>query len=351
MKSSLCSMLPVPTEIDRDNLKNGDEFMSSNTEINRNKGINKAGVTPEAVVSLLAKNYLIITLIVLVIAGTFLSNKFLMTRNILNIFLQNSMMTMISMGMLLTIITGGIDLSVGSVVALSGCLASGFIQGGMNTLAAVFLAVLLMTLVGLVSGLLVSFGKIAPFIVTLAMMTIVRGMAYIYQVGADRRIDGSPLPEVINSNVGIIPVPVIIMAAAVIIAAFILGKTTFGRSVYAIGGNVETARLAGINVKLNLIIVYMISSFLAALAGIILAGRLSMGTALVGQGFEMDAIASVVVGGASLAGGTGTVLNTLMGAFIIGILANIMNLMGIAAYPQMIIKGIIILAAVLVRKD
>jgi ribose transport system permease protein len=113
----------------------------------------------------------------------------------------------------------------------------------------------------------------------------------------------------------------------------------------------ETARLAGINVNLNLILVYVISAVLAALSGIILAGRLSMGTALVGQGFELDAIAAVVVGGASLAGGTGTVLNTLMGAFIIGILANIMNLMGIAAYPQMIIKGVIILAAVLIRRE
>ncbi len=298
----------------------------------------------------LGKNYLIVTLVILIIAGMILSNKFFMTRNILNILLQNSMMTIISMGMLFAIITGGIDLSVGSVVALSGCLVAGFIQGGVSTLPAVSLVLLLMALVGMTSGILVSYGRIAPFIVTLAMMTIVRGLAYIYQIGADRRIDGTALTETINSNIGIIPVPIIIMAIVVILAGFILGKTTFGRSVYAIGGNSETARLAGINVNLNVILVYIISSVLAAISGIILAGRLSMGTALVGQGFELDAIAAVVVGGASLSGGTGTAVNTLMGAFIIGILANIMNLMGVAAYPQMIIKGVIIVAAVLIKR-
>ncbi|CEP68200.1 ABC transporter, permease [Moorella glycerini] len=305
----------------------------------------------KALINFFAKYYLVFTLLVLIITGSVLSDKFLMTRNIVNVLLQNSIMTIISMGMLFTIITGGIDLSVGSIVALSGCLVAGFIQGGMSIFQATFISLLLMSLIGLCSGILVSYGKIAPFIVTLAMMTIVRGMAYIYQVGADRRIDGTALPEIINSNVGIVPVPVIVMAIIVVIAGFILEKTTFGRGVYAIGGNVETARLAGINVNLHLILVYIISAVLAALSGIILAGRLSMGTALVGQGFELDAIAAVVVGGASLSGGTGTVVNTLMGAFIIGILANIMNLLGIAAYPQMIIKGIIIIAAVLIRKE
>ena len=298
----------------------------------------------------LGKNYLVVTLVILIIAGMVLSNKFFMARNILNILLQNSMMTIISMGMLFAIITGGIDLSVGSVVALSGCLVAGFIQGGANTLPAISLVLLLMALVGMTSGILVSYGRIAPFIVTLAMMTIVRGLAYIYQIGADRRIDGTALTETINSNIGIIPVPIIIMAIVVIVIGFILEKTTFGRGVYAIGGNSETARLAGINVNLNVILVYTISSVLAAISGIILAGRLSMGTALVGQGFELDAIAAVVVGGASLSGGTGTAVNTLMGAFIIGILANIMNLMGVAAYPQMIIKGVIIVAAVLIKR-
>ncbi len=319
------------------------ELKEKNLKINRK-------IMLDSLPGFLGKNYLVVTLVILIIAGMVLSNKFFMARNILNILLQNSMMTIISMGMLFAIITGGIDLSVGSVVALSGCLVAGFIQGGANTLPAISLVLLLMALVGMTSGILVSYGRIAPFIVTLAMMTIVRGLAYIYQIGADRRIDGTALTETINSNIGIIPVPIIIMAIVVIVIGFILEKTTFGRGVYAIGGNSETARLAGINVNLNVILVYTISSVLAAISGIILAGRLSMGTALVGQGFELDAIAAVVVGGASLSGGTGTAVNTLMGAFIIGILANIMNLMGVAAYPQMIIKGVIIVAAVLIKR-
>lgn len=296
------------------------------------------------------KNYLLVCFIVLVFACMILSNKFMTTRNIMNILLQNSMYAIIGIGMLFVIIAGGIDLSVGSVVALSVCFTAGFIQDNMGVMAVV-VVLILMALVGLVTGILVTYGKVAPFVATLAMMTILRGEAYIYQVGSDRRIDGTFLPNFINSNVGGIPTPVIIMVIIVVISAFTLGKTTFGRSIYAIGGNAETARLAGINVKLHVILVYVISGVLAGLAGIILAGRLSMGTALVGEGFELDAIAAVVVGGAALSGGTGTVMNTVIGAFIIGVLANIMNLMGVAAYPQMIIKGVIILIAVMARRD
>jgi ribose transport system permease protein len=322
--------------------------MNNITEVKAN---NKNSITAKRILWFVGKNYLIVTLIVLIIVGSMLSGKFLTTRNILNVLLQNSMTTITAMGMLLAIITGGIDLSVGSVIALSGCLVAGFIQGGMNILAAVFITILIMSLLGLLSGVLVSYGKVAPFIVTLAMMTIIRGMAYMYQVGSDRRIDGTFLTEFINSNIAMIPIPVYIMVIVVVIIAFILTKTTFGRGIYAIGGNSETARLAGINVKFTLIAVYVISAILTTVSGIIMAGRLSMGTALVGQGFEMDAIASVVVGGAALAGGTGSVRDTVIGAFIIGVLANIMNLMGVAAYPQMIIKGVIIVVAVLIHKE
>lgn len=322
--------------------------MNNLTELKAN---NKSSMTAKKILGFVGKNYLIVTLIALIIVGSMLSDKFLTARNILNVLLQNSMTTITAMGMLLAIITGGIDLSVGSVIALSGCLVAGFIQGGMNLLAAVLLTIIIMSLLGLCSGVLVSYGKVAPFIVTLAMMTIIRGMAYMYQVGSDRRIDGTFLTDFINSNFAMIPIPVYIMVIVVVVIAFILTKTTFGRGIYAIGGNSETARLAGINVKFTLIAVYVISAILTTISGIIMAGRLSMGTALVGQGFEMDAIASVVVGGAALAGGTGNVRNTVIGAFIIGVLANIMNLMGVAAYPQMIIKGVIIVVAVLIHKE
>lgn len=299
----------------------------------------------------MARYYLLIALVLLIVAGIFLSDKFLTTKNILNVLLQNSMLAIFSMGMLFVIITGGIDLSVGSIVALSACLIAGSIQNNINIFLGLLMTISILAVVGVFTGALVSFGKIAPFIATLAMMTIIRGAAYIYQVGSDRRIDGTILPKVINSSIGFVPIPIIIMIFIVGLSAFILSRTVFGRAVYAIGGNYETARLAGINVKMHLIVVYVISAVFASISGIILAGRLSLGTALVGTGYELDGIAAVVVGGASLMGGSGTVLNTLMGAFILGFLSNIMNLMGVAAYPQMITKGFIILIAVLVKRD
>jgi ribose transport system permease protein len=173
----------------------------------------------------------------------------------------------------------------------------------------------------------------------------------MYQVGQNRRIDGTFLPSFIQNNLFGIPVPVIILAIIFVIFGFILKKTKYGRGIYAIGGNAETARLAGINVKKYLIITYSVAGLLFGIAGMILAGRLSMGTATVGEGYELDAIASVVVGGATLSGGVGSVTKTLIGAFLMGVLINIMNLMGIASYPQMILKGIIIVLAVLAYRE
>jgi ribose transport system permease protein len=296
-------------------------------------------------------HYLPIVLCLLIISGALLSPKFLAVRNIMNVLLQNSMTTITSVGMLFVIITGGIDLSVGSVLALSGCLMAGFLQNGINTMFALFLVLVLMALTGAVNGTIVSVGRVAPFVATLSMMTIVRGIAYIYQVGADRRIDGTFFSNFINSSRLMIPIPVIIMVAVIIIAWFLLEKTVFGRAVYAVGGNQETSRLAGINVTLVLICVYAISGIFSACSGVIMSGRLSLGTAIVGEGAESDAIAAVVVGGATLNGGRGTVLGTVMGAFIIGILVNIMNLMQVPAYQQMLTKGVIILIAVMTRRS
>jgi ribose transport system permease protein len=303
------------------------------------------------IIILLKENYIAIAFIALLVAGSFLSDKFLLMTNLRNVTLQTSMIAIISIGMLFTIISGGIDLSVGSIVALAGCLAAGFTQGGMDPLLTIGFVLVLMAIAGSFSGLLVSVGNVAPFIATLAAMTIWRGASYIYQVGQDRRIDGTPFVKTIAGYIGPIPVPVIIMVVVAVIAAFVLRKTTFGRSIYAVGGNKEAAKFSGINVNFHLTSVYMISAALAGLSGMILAGRLALGTALVGIGYELDAIAAVVVGGASLMGGTGTVLNTLLGAFIIGFLNNILNLMGVAAYPQMIIKGVIIIAAVIWKRN
>lgn len=318
--------------------------------MNVEKSSVKDSKTARLIMGFISEHYLFIILIALIIAGSVLSPKFLTTRNIMNVLLQNSMNAIVAMGMLFVIITGGIDLSVGSIYAFAGCLVAGFLQGGMNTITAVLIVLLLMAVMGAISGTLVGVGKVAPFIATLAMMTIIRGAAYIYQIGSDRRIDGTPLTNFIGSSFLMVPTPVFIMAVVVAITWIILGKTTIGRSIYAVGGNIEASRLSGIRIPLTLIVVYAFSAVTAGASGIIMTGRLSLGTAIVGEGAEMDAIASVVVGGASLSGGKGSVINTLIGAFIIGLLVNIMNLMHVPAYPQMITKGIIILVAVLWKK-
>jgi len=306
---------------------------------------------PRKVIDIFQKYYIVLAFLGMMVAGTIASPYFLTLNNFRNVSLQLSMNVIIALGMLFTVISGGIDLSVGSIVALGGCLVAGFTQDGYSPGLAILMAIGLMGLAGSVSGLLVSKAKIAPFIATLATMTIWRGVSYIYQTGSDRRIDGTKIVDILTGRVGPIPVAVIIMVVVGVISWYVLNKTSFGRSVYAVGGNKEAARLAGINVDVALTSVYMISGILAGLSGILLAARLSLGTALVGQGYELDAIASVVVGGASLSGGKGRVINTILGAFIIGFLNNILNLAGVAAYPQMIIKGVIIVAAVMLKKE
>jgi ribose transport system permease protein len=302
------------------------------------------------VLSFLFKNYLFVSLFLLVVASSFLTDNFLTQQNLINILVQNSTIAIVSFGMLYVIITGGIDLSVGSMVALAVCLTAGLLNSGMPIFLAVLIVIVILVLVGTVSGTLVTVGKIEPFIATLAMMTIVRGIAYMYQVGSVNVISNETFLSAFGGNIGPIPIPVLYMVGTAFLLHFVLKNTTFGRKVYAIGGSKEAARLVGISVRNNLIMVYAISGLLAALAGIIMASRLRVGTALVGQGLELDAIAAVVIGGAAFSGGKGRILNTLIGAFIIGILGNIMNLMGVAAYPQMVIKGIIIVIAVLARR-
>jgi len=303
-----------------------------------------------SILQVLEQWYTLLAFIAIIIAGSILSPDFFTVTNFRNVSLQLSMAVIIAIGMLCTIVTGGIDLSVGSVVALAGCIAAGLTQQGISAVPAILLVLVLMGVAGAVSGLLVSKGGVAPFIATLATMTIWRGAAYMYQVGQDRRIDGTSFVSLLTAQVGPVPVPVIIMTSVALIAGFVLNRTRFGRSVYSVGGNREASRLVGISVNGTLVVVYIISAILAGLSGIILTARLALGTALVGQGYELDAIAAVVVGGASMSGGVGTVLNTVLGAFIIGFLNNILNLAGVAAYPQMIIKGIIIVAAVIWKR-
>lgn len=330
------------SEIDIEKIQSGETENRTDKKINRYL---------RKLIDIFQNYYIYIAFLGMLIAGTVASPYFLTLNNFRNVSIQLSMNVIIALGMLFTVISGGIDLSVGSIVALAGCLVAGFTQEGYSPLLSILLVLGSMGIAGSVSGLLVSKAKIAPFIATLATMTIWRGVSYIYQTGSDRRIDGTRIVDLLTGRVGPIPVAVIIMVIIGVISWYILNKTSFGRSVYAVGGNKEAARLAGINVDIALTSVYMISGMLAGLSGILLTARLALGTALVGQGYELDAIASVVVGGASLSGGKGKVFNTILGAFIIGFLNNILNLAGVAAYPQMIIKGVIIVAAVMLKKE
>ncbi len=294
-------------------------------------------------------NFVIIAFIILFIASCFLSPAFLTKNNLLSVLIQNSIYAICAIGMLIIIITGGIDLSTGSYVCIVVCLTAGLIQGG-HGIASIFMVLLMALAIGTISGSMVAFLNIAPFIATLAMTTILKGADYMYQTGQNRRIDGTFLPKWVKGTTAGIPNPVLTMIVVFLIFLFVLNRTRFGRGIYAIGGNKETAYLAGIRVKSYLVLSYALGGLCFAIAGILLCGRLGMGTATVGDGYEMDAIASVVIGGASMNGGSGSVTKTIVGAMLMGVLYNIMNLMGIASYPQMIVKGVVIVLAVLLYK-
>jgi ribose transport system permease protein len=288
--------------------------------------------------------------IVLLIASSLMSPKFLTRENIFNLLRQRAGMGITSMGMLLVILTAGIDLSVGSVLALSSVLSAHLLLS-MPLPAALGLTVLAGIASGGVSGFLVSNRRMAPFVVTLAMMTIVRGLAYIVSKGAPIPLtDSGQALKNFGSGYWLgVPQPVILMFAVFLAIFLILKFTVFGRLVVGIGSNETAVRLSGIRVGVYKFLVYCISGSCAAMAGIISTARTGVGSPVVGPGMELNAIAAVVIGGASLGGGKGTALNTIMGVGILGMIGNIMNLTNTPAYPQQVIKGLIIIFAVLLQ--
>lgn len=275
------------------------------------------------------------------------SPAFLTTSNMLNVLRQISINAIIALGMTFVLLTGGIDLSVGSVVAASGSLMVSMLASlGIPLWQGVLVGLGLGALLGLVNGLVIARGSLPPFIVTLAMLTIARGLAYVYTDGRPTRYDDPAFSAIGNGYIGPVPVPVAITLVWFLICAILLYRTRFGRHVYAIGGNLEAARFSGIKIPSVITLVYVISGFAAGLSGIILAARMSSGQPIAGQGFELDAIAAIVLGGTSLAGGKGKLSGTLIGALIIGVLNNGLNLMQVSFYYQLIIKGLVIVGAV-----
>jgi ribose transport system permease protein len=297
---------------------------------------------------LLVKGNTIIIFLLLIIASSVMSPSFLTFRNISNLLRQNAGNALVSMGMLLVILTGGIDLSVGSVVAL-GCVLSGYFLQFLPLFPALMAAVLICTLFGAAAGYFAAHRKIAPFVVTLAFMTIVRGTAFIISKGTPIRITSQALIDFGKNTLLGLPCLVYLVIGVFAVFALLLKFTVFGRLITAIGSNESAVRLSGITVSSYKFLVYVLSAAVCSLAGIISASRSAVGSPIVGTGMELDAIASVVIGGAALSGGRGSIVNTLLGVFILGMIGNIMNLMNIAAYPQQVIKGVIILIAVLLQ--
>jgi ribose transport system permease protein len=288
--------------------------------------------------------------VALLIASSAVSDAFFTERNIFNLLRQVSGVGILSMGMLLVILTGGIDLSVGSVLALASVLSAYFL-GFMPLPASLVLAVLAGVALGGVSGYLVACRRVAPFVATLAMMTIARGLAYIVSKGAPIVLgdSGQALKDFGVGYLLRVPMPVILMFAVFGAVFLVLKYTVFGRLITAMGSNETAVTLSGIRVWIYKLLVYCICGGLAAIAGIISTSRTGVGSPIVGAGLELDAIAAVVIGGASLKGGKGTAINTLLGIFILGMIGNIMNLENVPPYPQQVIKGLIIIGAVLLQ--
>lgn len=291
-------------------------------------------------------------LFLIVIVITILNPSFMTTDNILNILRQVSISALIAFGMTFVILTGGIDLSVGSTLALTGAVAATMLASGIDPVLTILAALLLGAILGAVNGVIIAKGKVAPFIATLATMTIYRGLTLVYT-------DGRPVSDLGNEitfqmlGKGYffgIPVPVCTMILAFIALYVIMHKTTFGRRVYAVGGNEAASKLSGINVDRVKIAVYSLTGMLAALSALILTSRLNSAQPTAGTSYELDAIAAVVLGGTSLTGGKGWIFGTLVGALIIGVLNNGLNLIGVSSFFQQVVKGIVILIAVLIDR-
>jgi ribose transport system permease protein len=290
-----------------------------------------------------------LAILLLVVVASVASEVFLTERNLTNISRQIVTNGFLSLGMLIVILTGGIDLSVGPVVAFAGLLAIG-LQAQMPWPAAVGVALLMGLAVGALNGFLIARFTLQPFIVTLATMGSLRGLIYVYSETPAYN-EAEPFRDWLGAGfIGPFPVTALLLVAALPIIWAYLNRMTSGRAIHAIGANPEAARLAGINVRRHVVAAYTICGFLAAFAGVLLASRLGIAQPSVGIGYELDAIAAVVIGGGILGGGGGTVLGITAGVLALAIIDNVLNLFNVESYYQQVLKGVIILVAVLARR-
>lgn len=292
----------------------------------------------------------IIGLLLLTVLLSILSPRFLTKSNLFNVLRQTSLNAIIAVGMTFVILTGGIDLSVGSILAFSSAVAANLAHNNTSANIAILAGLVIGAILGMLNGIIITKGDVPPFIATLAMMTMARGATLVYSDGQPITGLGDGFRFIGNGYIGPIPFPVIITFIALAVGHYVLSQTRTGRYIYAVGSNEAAAKLTGVNTKLVKIIVHTISGFTAALSGIVITSRLNSAPPTAGAGAELDAIAAVVLGGTSLAGGEGHISGTFIGALIIGILNNGLNLLNVSSYYQQFVKGVVILIAVLLDR-
>ncbi len=296
------------------------------------------------------QTYMLIFIVIgLGIILSFISSNFLTVTNLLNVVRQIAVNGILAIGMTIVCLTGGIDLSVGSIVAFSGIIAAGLLRDTSYPIIVIVLAAVAVGAVcGLYNGYFVAYWNAAPFVVTLSMMTIARGLTYVYSDGRPISNLRTEFLTIGKGSIAGIPIPTLILAAVFILGSIMLSKLKFGRYVYAVGGNENAAMVSGINVKRIKMMVYVLSGIACGIAAIILTARVSAGLPQAGESYELDAIAATVIGGTSLSGGRGRLWGTIVGAVLLGIVNNGLDLLNVSSFYQQIVKGLIILGAILI---
>lgn len=306
-------------------------------------------VDRQAVGAFIRKYGAVIALVVLVLVASLSSERFLTVANGLNVLRQISIVGVLALGMTFVILTAGIDLSVGAILTVVVVYTADTVEL-YGVVPGLLVALGVGALLGLINGLGVTLGKVQPFIMTLGMLAMAKGLALLFTQGTPIAITNETFLALGNGRVFGIPNPVLIFIALLFLTWFVLSKTVFGRSVYAVGANEEAARLSGISVVKVKTAVYVVSGLMAGVAGILYASQLGVGSPVAGDGYELDAIAATVVGGTSLFGGIGGVGGTFVGAALLGVLSNFLNLTGVSPYAQNVFRGALIVAAVLLQR-
>jgi ribose transport system permease protein len=309
-------------------------------------------VTNNAALDLIKKYKIFMILLLVVIICSFVSPRFLTLGNITNIFKQIAPNAILAAGVCFVILTGGIDISIGSIVGFVGAVSAFMVTQSLSVYVILPAAMLIGAAIGVINGFLVAKCNLQPMIVTLGTQSIFRGATYVFTDG--RTISIGAGEEVMSFKAlgsgmlfDVIPVSIIVVVIVYAFAFYLLQRTKHGRHIYAVGGNEEAAKLSGINVNGAKILAFTVCGAMSAIAGVIVASRISSAQPTAGQSYEMDAIAAVVIGGTSLRGGEGRVIFTIVGAVVIGIINNMLNLMAVSSYYQIAIKGLVILLAVL----